>query len=407
MWVPGEKTLPRCSDIGRISDTLVHVPMRLAEPASPADTATAPTTRANRDAPGAGPPVVAIERVTKRFGDSPYPIVDAFQLAVDEGDIVCLLGPSGCGKTTLLRMIAGFDRPDRGAVRIRGREVVGDRAWVRPEDRRIGFVFQDFALFPHLTVLQNVAFGIRGGSRSERIDRARDVLDLVGLTIFQGRHPHQLSGGQQQRVALARALAPRPEVILLDEPFSNLDAGLREATRDDVRRILADTRTTAVLVTHDQEEALAFADRLVVMRAGRLEQVGAPEDVYRLPRTAFVAQFLGRTNLLRGEGRGAVADTQLGSVALTKSATGSVLLSLRPEDLAFDTREGLVVEVLERRFKGHDLTFACRVLEAPDDAPPVLVQTGPECEIHAGERARVVPRAPAVPLEGSRSADPG
>ena len=350
-------------------------------------------------------PVVRLDGLTKGFGTSAYPIVADLDLSVHEGEILCLLGPSGCGKTTLLRMVAGFDRPDRGSVRIRGREVVSDATWIRPEERRIGFVFQDFALFPHMTVLQNVAFGIRAGTRPQRLERAREVLDLVGLTIFQGRHPHQLSGGQQQRVALARALAPRPEVILLDEPFSNLDAGLRQTTRDDVRRILADTRTTAILVTHDQEEALAFADRLAVMRAGRLEQIGRPEDVYTRPRTAFVAQFLGRTNLLRGEGLGDLAETPLGAIPLARPATGSILLSLRPEDLAFSSGRGLRVRVLERQFKGHDLTFACEPLDGGEHAPILLVQTGPGCEVRAGTQARVVHRGPAVPLEGSRTLD--
>ena len=345
--------------------------------------------------------VVELSGLTKGFGDSTYPIVANFDLRVHEGEILCLLGPSGCGKTTLLRMIAGFERPDEGSVRIRGREVVGDTTWIRPEERRIGFVFQDFALFPHLNVLQNVAFGIRAGTRTERLERAREVLDLVGLTIFQNRYPHQLSGGQQQRVALARALAPRPEVILLDEPFSNLDAGLREATRDDVRRILADTRTTAILVTHDQEEALAFADRLAVMRSGKLEQIGRPEDVYSRPRTAFVASFLGRTNLLRAEGRGEVAETPLGQVPLVRPATGSVLLSLRPEDLAFVSDRGQRVRVLQRQFKGHDLTFTCEMLDVPGDAPDIVVQTGPECEVREGAVVRIVPRAAAVPLQGS------
>lgn len=362
---------------------------------------------ASRDAGGrirTDVPVVRLEAITKGFGDSTYPIVANLDLTVYEGEILCLLGPSGCGKTTLLRMIAGFDRPDEGVVKIRDRVVVGPRNWVRPEARRIGFVFQDFALFPHLTVLQNVAFGVRAGSRKARLERAREVLDLVGLTIFQGRHPHQLSGGQQQRVALARALAPEPEVILLDEPFSNLDAGLRETTRDEVRRILATTRTTAILVTHDQEEALAFADRLAVMRAGRLEQIGLPEEVYKRPRTAFVASFLGRTNLLRAEGKGQLAETPLGMVPLTREAKGSVLLSLRPEDLAFDENEGLQVRVLERQFKGHDLTFTCQVLDADEDAPHVIVQTGPGSDVRAGAIARVTSRGPAVPLEGSAAA---
>jgi iron(III) transport system ATP-binding protein len=174
--------------------------------------------------------------------------------------------------------------PDAGRVRIAGTTVADADTWIEPERRRIGFVFQDYALFPHLTVRQNVAFGLRQGSKASRLKQADAVLDLVGLTIFAGRYPHQLSGGQQQRVALARALAPAPAVILLDEPFSNLDAALRGSTRDEVRQILKRTGTTAILVTHDQEEAMTFADRIAVMRSGRLEQVGTPEGCTSAPR---------------------------------------------------------------------------------------------------------------------------
>jgi iron(III) transport system ATP-binding protein len=265
---------------------------------------------------------VELRALTKRYSQPAHLAVEDLTLDVASGEILCLLGPSGCGKTTLLRLIAGFETPDEGAVRIAGAEVAGPSTWVPPDRRRIGFVFQDYALFPHLTVLQNVAFGLRGADRADRERRAAEVLDLVGLTIFSGRYPHQLSGGQQQRVALARALAPQPAVILLDEPFSNLDAALRGATRDEVRQILKRTGTTTVLVTHDQEEALTFADRLAVMRAGRLEQEGAPETVYARPRTAFVATFLGRTNLLRGEGLGHVARTALGDLSLSRAGAG-------------------------------------------------------------------------------------
>ena len=364
---------------------------------------------ASHAAQEAARPVVELSGLSKSYQDPKHPAVAALDLTVHEGEILCLLGPSGCGKTTLLRLIAGFETPDGGEVRVGGREVAGPRAWLPPERRRIGFVFQDYALFPHLTVLQNVAFGVRARTRRARKKRAEEVLDLVGLTIFSRRYPHQLSGGQQQRVALARALAPRPEVILLDEPFSNLDAALRGSTREEVRRILKETNTTTLLVTHDQEEALSFTDRLAVMRAGRLEQLGLPEEVYKRPRTAFVASFLGHTNLLRGAGRGTSAQTLLGTLPLTKPAEGNVLLSLRPEDLFFDLEgagegAGVTVSVTGREFKGHDLTYACQTIAEPGEVGKELtVQTGPDCHVKEGEVVRLCSRGPAVPLEGSVS----
>jgi iron(III) transport system ATP-binding protein len=348
------------------------------------------------------PPVVALEALTKRYLQPAHLAVEDLTLDVASGEIVCLLGPSGCGKTTLLRLIAGFEMPDAGLVRIAGATVAGPDTWVPPDRRHIGFVFQDYALFPHLTVLQNVAFGLRGTTRERRERRAAEVLDLVGLTIFAGRYPHQLSGGQQQRVALARALAPQPAVILLDEPFSNLDAALRGSTRDEVRAILKRTGTTAVLVTHDQEEALTFADRIAVMRAGRLEQDGAPEEVYARPRTAFVASFLGRTNLLRGEGLGHVARTPLGELTLSRPARGQVMVSLRPEALSFRPGgHGVPVRVLQREFKGHDLTYTCQLLQG--EGLRVVVQTGPECGVQVGDTVPLAAAGAAVPLEASRS----
>ncbi len=339
-----------------------------------------------------------LQGLTKSYGDPNYAAVSDFNLSVHKGEIVALLGPSGCGKTTLLRTVAGFETPDKGRIIVGGREVAG-RVWLQPERRNIGFVFQDYALFPHLDVTQNVAFGLSGLPRRARVERTKKVLDLVGLNIFSRRYPHQLSGGQQQRVALARALAPEPAVILLDEPFSNLDAALRGSTRDEVRRILKKSGTTTILVTHDQEEAMTFADRLAVMRMGRLEQVGPPETVYLRPRTAFVASFLGVTNLIRGVGSGSVAETLLGSLPMTQKSEGSVLLSLRPEDLSFDRRRGLPVRVVSRDFKGHDLTYTCRALAEPGHS--FIVQTGPNCPVQVGDETFLLSMGPAIPLEGS------
>jgi len=380
----------------------------------------------------AGEAVVELDAVTKSYQDPAHPAVDRLSLRVAGGETVALLGPSGCGKTTLLRLIAGFEAPDSGSVVVAGRTVSSTTVFVPPEGRRIGFVFQDYALFPHLDVLGNVAFGLRERSAKARRERAREVLDLVGLTVFARRFPGQLSGGQQQRVALARALAPGPDLILLDEPFSNLDAALRAGTRDEVRRILERSGATTLLVTHDQEEAMTFADRLAVMRAGRLEQEGAPEETYLAPRTAFVAGFLGRTNLVRGEATGETVRTSLGEVPLARTSFGQVLVSLRPEDLvlvpgpehdpgaepeagrAYDADAaafegppgsvgGLPVVITERSFQGHDLVFRCRAVEPGAGADEGwIVRTGPAATLRAGQHASLHARGVAVPLESSR-----
>jgi len=332
-----------------------------------------------------------VEGLKKRYGG--LEVLAGVDLSLREGEILALLGPSGSGKTTLLRLIAGLERPDEGRVFLFGEEVTR----LPPEKRGLGVVFQDYALFPHLTALENVAFGLKGQGRREK---ALAALERVGLTLFKDRKPHELSGGQQQRVALARALAPGPKVVLLDEPFSSLDAGLRAATREEVRAILKGLGTAALLVTHDQEEALSFADRIGVLRGGRLEQVGPPEEVYLRPKTPFVAQFLGQTNLLPGEGQGGYAETCLGPVPLSEPREGPLLLSLRPEALRLGPPKegGVVGQVLARAFKGHDLTYRVRLKDRE-----ILVQEGPGAPYKEGDWVGVKVVGQGVPLSEGRS----
>ena len=246
------------------------------------------------------PPVIELTDVHKRFWPGPVEAVRGVSLEVREGEILTLLGPSGCGKTTTLRLIAGFEVPDSGTIRIGGDVVAGKRRWRPPEKRGVGMVFQDYALFPHLTVGENVMFGLDHLPRTARKKQARDALGILELGARFDRYPHELSGGQQQRVALARALAPEPLVILMDEPFSNLDAHLRDQVRAEVLGILRRTGVTCVLVSHDQRDALAISDRVAVMNQGRVEQIGSPREIYKHPESVFVATFVGRTNLLQG-----------------------------------------------------------------------------------------------------------
>jgi iron(III) transport system ATP-binding protein len=349
-------------------------------------------------------PLLSVEKISKRFGGGP-PVVSGLDFEVEEGEIFALLGPSGCGKTTSLRVIAGFERADEGCVTFSGKSLCAPGMHMAAEERGIGVVFQDYALFPHLTVQQNVLFGLRSWPKSKRQDRVNDVLRLVGLSGFERRYPRELSGGQQQRVAIARTLAPQPKLVLLDEPFSNLDALLRQGTRQEIRSVLKAAGMTALLVTHDQEEALSFADRVAVMRAGRIEQVGTPEEVYYQPRTLFVAQFLGRTNLLLSQAEGRSAQTPLGSLIINRETSGPVLLSLRPEHLALaepsSMPDALHGHVLEREFKGHDITFRVEVAGAE-----YLAHTHNRVAFRPGDAVALYATEPAVVLEGTPTAQP-
>lgn len=336
-------------------------------------------------------PLLSLDALSLRYATGGSAAVDGLSLSVEPGEVVALLGPSGCGKTTTLRLVAGFERPAEGSITLDGRVLVGPGTFVAPEQRSVGMVFQDYALFPHLSVLDNVMFGLSSLSRREAEQKARAMLTLFGLGDFASRMPHALSGGQQQRVALSRALAPGPRVLLLDEPFSSLDSALRASTRIEVRRVLKSLGATVLLVTHDQAEAMAFADRMAVMRAGKVEQVGPPESVYSSPRTAFVAYFLGGTNLLPGVGFGGGARTLLGNLPVSGHAKGKVLLSLRPEALKLVPDKDTVAvggalraEVLSREFQGAfaEFTVACGGME-------LVVRGAPELPLRPGDRARL------------------
>jgi iron(III) transport system ATP-binding protein len=288
---------------------------------------------------------VEVRGASKSFGT--VKAVDGVSFKVEDGKLFFLLGPSGCGKTTLLRLIAGFYKPDRGEIFL-GDRLVND---VPPNKRNIGMVFQNYALWPHMTVYDNIVYGLRikGVPTSQRIEKAKEILRVVKMEEYASRYPNQLSGGQQQRIALARALVVEPDVLLLDEPLSNLDAKLRLETRDEIKRIQRETKVTSIYVTHDQEEALSMADEVAIMNMGRIQQLGTPQDVYNHPSSAFVASFLGSTNVLKGrvqdekEGVTTVEWERGGELYVNANGFGatkgqSVMLVVRPENITiYDT----------------------------------------------------------------------
>jgi iron(III) transport system ATP-binding protein len=310
-----------------------------------------------------GEVVLELDGVSKAYGETT--VVEDLSLSIHEGELLTLLGPSGCGKTTTLRLIAGLERPTEGTVRIESEAVAGSEATFRPpEERDVGVVFQEFALFPHLTARENVAFGLADHLEAERERRVDDLLELVGLTDHDGKYPEELSGGQQQRVALARSLAPEPRLLLLDEPFSNLDVDLRVEMREEVRRILKEAGVTAISVTHDQEEAMSISDRVAVVNDGQIEQIGEPESVFQHPRSRFVASFLGHASFLAGTVDGDVVRTGLGPVpleqihGLTGEYDGSEIdVLVRPDDVTARASPDGNGRVVNRRFLGPTVLY--------------------------------------------------
>jgi iron(III) transport system ATP-binding protein len=288
--------------------------------------------------PDTRPMRLEANHLTRAFGGSP--VVDDLSLAVGAGQVTCLLGPSGCGKSTTLRMIAGVERAVSGEIRIDGQLVAGPGVHVPPEARSVGLMFQDFALFPHLTVAENVGFGLRV-ERSERVKRVGELLEKVDLYGFERKHPHQLSGGEQQRVALARALAPKPRVMLMDEPFSGLDNRLRDGIRDRTLDLLKEEGTAVLLVTHEPDEAMRMADEIALMRAGRIVQRGAPYNVYNAPVDKAAAAFFSDINVIRGVSKGALTETPFGAFLTPGHRDGAeVDIVIRPQHLRIDFDRG-------------------------------------------------------------------
>lgn len=279
-----------------------------------------------------------MQSLSRTFGGRP--VVDGVSLTIAAGQVTCLLGPSGCGKSTTLRMIAGVDTPDAGHIRIDGAEVCGPGLSLPPEARGVGLMFQDFALFPHLTVAQNVAFGLRG-DREAKARRVGELLERVNLSGYGAKHPHELSGGEQQRVALARALAPRPRIMLMDEPFSGLDNRLRDGIRDTTLEVLKEEGAAVLLVTHEPDEALRMADEIALMRGGRIVQCGSPYNIYNSPADKAAAAFFSDVNVIRGVSRGALTLTPFGEFLTPGHADGApVEIIIRPQHLKIDFDRG-------------------------------------------------------------------
>jgi iron(III) transport system ATP-binding protein len=291
------------------------------------------------------------------------PAIRDISFSVREGEILCLLGPSGCGKTTILRTIAGFEPIRSGQIFLSGRLVSSPSETIPTEERRVGMVFQEYALFPHLRVAENIAFGLHHLSRAERNCRVQEMLQLTGLEGLDRRYPHELSGGQQQRVAIARALVQNPVLLLLDEPFSNLDPDMAGRMRQEVHALLCRTKTTTILVTHDHEEAFAIADNIAVLNHGHLEQLDSPELIYHMPATPFVAEFVGQADFITGQIRQGRVHTELGDFPNTLNGEEgtSVVVMIRPDDIHLAPNQSAATRIVSRQFRGSENLYTVRL----------------------------------------------
>jgi iron(III) transport system ATP-binding protein len=323
-----------------------------------------------------------IHSVSRCFGE--VTALDNISLAVRNGEIICLVGESGCGKSTLLRIIAGVDAPDEGRLTLEGEEIAGLSAYVEPENRNIGMMFQDYALFPHLDVASNILFGLKKIPHAEARRRCDEIIERIGIGHLARRFPHMLSGGEQQRVALARALAPQPKILLMDEPFSNLDSQLRDSVRDETLALLRELGTTAILVTHDPEEALSAGNRVVLMRNGRVVQEGSGAEVYDRPCCAYAAEFFCSFNKVPGVCRSGFVDTPLGRFAAPHFAEGAaVTLYVRPQSIRIAGSGGIAAEVVERELLGEIEQMKIRL---PSLSEPLRMRSTQRNKLSPGEK---------------------
>ena len=330
--------------------------------------------------------IVQLENVTKQFSQNVAPAVENVSLTLQQGDILGLLGPSGCCKTTLLRMIAGFENVQSGKIEIGGRIVSQGSVSVPAEQRDIGIVFQDYALFPHLNVAKNVAFGLRHSTKQQIQKRISEVIELVNLQGLEKRYPYELSGGQQQRVALARALAPQPQLMLLDEPLSNLDIQVRLRLREEIRDILKAAGTSAIFVTHDQEEALAISDIVGVMKQGHLEQLGTPEEIYTHPASRFVAEFVTQANFLPARRQGNIWETEVGNFELPVNYTNDTgEIMIRQEGLKLEAARDSPVFIHSRRFLGREYLYCLKTASGKE----IHARTRDDIPLPIGARVQV------------------
>ncbi|MBW6480796.1 MAG: ABC transporter ATP-binding protein [Bacteroidales bacterium] len=329
--------------------------------------------------------ILELKNITKKFPDAQLPAVNDFNLEVKKGEIVALLGESGCGKTTILRMIAGFEIPDTGQIKLNGEVVSGNGIFKEPQKRRVGIVFQDYALFPHKTVWENITFGLFQLSKEVAREKARNIIVLSGLQGLEKRYPHQLSGGQKQRVALARALAPEPELILFDEPFSNIDSMRKHQMREDIQNIIKETDATAIFVTHDTRDVMTIADKVSVLRQGRLMQTETPENIYNFPANAYVADFFGKTNYIKAKVSHDGYDTPMGIIKTSTPLPASidnVILSIRPEEFTIKTEghDCFCGSIVKEKFMGEYKELTCKVENPSGEDTEIIIYASPAVE---------------------------
>ena len=354
------------------------------------------------DMDGPFSPVLELRSISCAY-DPSRPAIRDISFSAREGEILCLLGPSGCGKTTILRAIAGFEPVQSGEIFLSGRMVSSPSDAIPTEERHVGMVFQEYALFPHLRVADNIAFGLGNLSRAARADRVQEMLRLTGLEGFERRYPHELSGGQQQRVALARALVRNPVVLLLDEPFSNLDPDMAGRMRQDLHALLRRMKTTTILVTHDHDEAFAMADRIAVLNEGRLEQMDSPELIYHMPATPFVADFVGQADFIPGRVQQGMIQTELGEFPNTLGGEEGtpLVVMIRPDDIRLTPNTAALSRIVGRQFRGSENLYTIQLgsgqIVHSSESSTTVYQTGTAVELRVSASHTVLFRADQLP----------